>query len=117
MEKEHELKLIFNFMTKYILKTALLNSVATAVYVSIIGSFPFFAGRMNIVEKTPLIPIFMLMLFVFSAALTGTLVFGRSILWYLDGKKQEALSLLACTLGIIFIFIMLAFAGLLLIKN
>ncbi len=49
-----------------------------------------------------LIPICMLMLFVLSAAVMGILVFGQPILWYLDGKKQEAISLLMYTLGIFF---------------
>jgi len=98
---------------KPILKTALFNSLATAVYVSAIGLFFFYVNKLNLKSSTPLIPIFMLMLFVFSAALTGTLVFGKPILWYLDGKKKEALSLLAYTLGIFFIIALLVFVGLL----
>ncbi|MBI5045747.1 MAG: hypothetical protein HZC14_01935 [Candidatus Niyogibacteria bacterium] len=42
----------------------------------------------------------MLSLLVFSAALVGILIFGRPLLWYLDGKKQDAVYLLACTLAI-----------------
>lgn len=51
-------------------------------------------------------PIIMLMLFVFSAAITGSLVLGRPILWYIDGKKKEAVHLLFSTL-IFFFCIML----------
>lgn len=63
---------------------------------------------------TPFIPIFMLMLFVFSAALTGTLFFGKPIMWYIDGKKKEALSLLAYTFGAFFIIGILVFTAMLL---
>ena len=45
----------------------------------------------------------MLMLFVFSAAVTGSLIFGQPVLWYLDGKKKDALTLLTYTLAVFFI--------------
>ena len=51
---------------------------------------------------------------VFSAAFTGFLVFGRPIMWYLDGKKKEAMQLFFSTLIlllmiaiVIFIFIIM----------
>jgi len=47
-------------------------------------------------------------LFVFSAALTGLLVFGRPVLWYFDGRKKEALSLLAHTLAIFLVITIIA---------
>ena len=83
-----------------ITRYALINSVGTALYIILIVSFMYLGvkgifGR----EETILIPIAMLMLFVFSAAFTGALVFGRPIMWYLDGKKRQALSLIFYTLG------------------
>jgi len=53
--------------------------------------------------ETIFIPIIMLMLFVFSAALTGFLMLGKPIMWYFDGKKKEAWSLFFYTLGFFFI--------------
>jgi len=47
----------------------------------------------------------MLLVLVFSAALTGILIFGRPAIWYLDGKKSEALFLLFYTLGALLIII------------
>jgi hypothetical protein len=35
-----------------------------------------------------------------SSAVTGALVLGRPILWYLDGKRKEAVALVLCALGI-----------------
>jgi len=52
-------------------------------------------GRTNAI----LAPITLLLLFVFSAALTGFLIFGKPAQLYVDGKKKEALSLLTYTLG------------------
>lgn len=54
-------------------------------------------------------PIIMLMLFVFSAGMTATLVLGRPVIWYLDGKKKESIQLLLSTLFAFFILTVLAF--------
>ena len=73
-------------------------------------SFMRFLGSTNLDStKTVFIPISMLMLFVFSAGFTGFLVFGRPIMWYLDGKKKEATSLLFYTLGILLLLTIVVF--------
>ena len=56
----------------------------------------------------------MLLLLVFSVAVMGVTIFGRSILWYLDGHKKEALLLVAYKLGFLFVVLFLIFAGLVL---
>ena len=95
-------------MKNNIIKNAVLNALATAAYVVAVASFLFYAPKMFESEtKTVLVPIAMLMLFVFSAAMTGLLLFGRPAFWYLDGKKKEALLLLIYTL-VIFLLITLA---------
>ena len=59
----------------------------------------------------------MLLLFSTSAAVMGTIVFGRPILWYLNGKKKEAVQLAVGTIALMVItvtslfFVFLAFAG------
>lgn len=50
-------------------------------------------------EAGPLMPMFVLLLFVLSAAITGLLVLGKPIHLYLSGLKKEAAILLFCTLG------------------
>lgn len=104
-------------MKNTIVKTALFNAIATALYIVLIASFLFYAPKLfgpagPDDNKTPLIPIVMLSLLVFSAALTGSLIFGRPILWYLDGKKAEALQLLFLTLGIFLIITLVAISAL-----
>ena len=85
-----------------IIKTATINAALTALYISAISSFLFYIPKIfdNTKPDTVLAPIMMLSLLVFSAAFVGALIFGKPILWYLDGKKNEAISLLFYTLGV-----------------
>ncbi len=104
-------------MKNNIIKNAVFSAFATALYVAAISSFLFYAPKIFVTGKadTVLAPIVMLCLLIFSAALTGLLVFGRPILWYLDGKKKEALSLLAHTLVIFLIITIVELFALLLV--
>jgi len=82
-------------------KTAFINALATALYVAAVGCFMYYGGEVKLGRaNTFLIPVTLLLLFVFSAALTGFLIFGKPAQMYVDGKKKEALSLLSYTLGI-----------------
>lgn len=97
-------------------KTAATNVMGATIYVVAVASFLFYAPKFFNQQGKPdtvLAPIVMLMLFVFSAAVTSSLVFGRPILWYLDGRKKESLLLLRYTLAIFFGIMLVAF-GLLL---
>ena len=88
-------------MSRKIIQNALINSGATAFYIIGVVSLIYYVPKMLGLDKVPdnfLMPVVMLLLFVISAAITGSLVFGRPILWYLDGKKREAVMLLCWTL-------------------
>jgi hypothetical protein len=86
---------------KKTIKYALLNSLGTTIYIALVASFLYFVGNnSSSTDKSVFIPIAMLMLLVLSVATVGSLIFGRPILWYLDGKKKESLKLLLWTLGI-----------------
>lgn len=96
--------------TRKIVTYAALNSSLTALYVLLIVIFMSNAGHLFPgKEPTPIIPFAMLSLFVFSAALSGALVLGRPVLWYLDGKKSEALWLFTYTLIGLFLFSVIGF--------
>lgn len=89
-------------MKNIIIKHAAINAGLTTAY--IVG-ISFFLNNIQHIfpankPDTVLAPIFMLSLLVFSVAMMGILIFGRPILWYLDGKKKEAVTLLAYTLGV-----------------
>ena len=92
-----------------IIKRAFIDSVGTAAYIILVVSFIFSLQIFASKQDNIIIPIAMLLLFVFSAALTGSLVFGKPIMMYLDGKKKEAVSLVAYTLGILLAITILAF--------
>ncbi len=98
-------------MNNTIIKNAVASAILTTLYVICVASFFFYASRIfggDGSKDTILAPIVMLLLLVLSAAITGSLVFGRPVLWYLEGKKQEAISLFLYTLA--FLFIVVAFA-------
>ena len=89
-------------MKAKIVKTAAINAGATALYIAAVSFFLFYGTEFFGVNKgdSVFMPVIMLCLLVFSAAVTSLLMFGRPLAWYLDGRKKEALSLLAYTLGI-----------------
>ena len=101
---------------KHIITHALANGLYTVLYIILIALFLGNAESMFGDTKTPLIPMAMLMLLVFSAALCGALVFGRPILWYIEGKKREAVILFSYTMVVLFLCAALAFFALYLIK-
>lgn len=92
-----------------ILKKAFLNAIGTAAYVVLVVLFIFSLQAFQQQPDTVIIPMAMLMLFVCSAAITGFLVFGKPIMWYIDGKKREAISLLTHTLGMLLIITIVFF--------
>ncbi len=99
------------YMQRDILKYGFLHALLTALYIGLVATFIFYIVPMFFADKPDTIfaPIMMLMLFVFSAAVTGTLVLGRPILWYIDGKKKEAIYLLFSTLLAFFGIMLLTF--------
>ena len=95
---------------KSTIKYAAMNSLGTAAYIVLVVSLIFFfGGRFPEDGKTVFAPIAMLMLFVFSAAFTSALVFGRPVIWYIDGKKKDAVKLLVYTLGIFLAITLITF--------
>ena len=94
---------------KLIIKYALANSLWTVLYVILIGVLFSNAQAIFGDVKSALIPIAMLLLFVFSALLCGSLILGRPILWYLDGRKNEALKLFSYTVVSLFVVLVLIF--------
>lgn len=99
-------------MKSSIVKYAVLNAAGTAIYVALVATFFSNAPRLfrAVTEKTALIPMAMLLLFVLSASITGGLILGRPVLWYLEGKKKEAVTLFIATLGCVFLIMVTMFA-------
>lgn len=90
------------------MKYAWLDALGTAGYIVLVANFIYFMGeRFPSDNKSVFIPIAMLMLLVLSVAIVGSLIFGRPAMWYVDGKKKDALKLLFWTLGIFLVFTVL----------
>ncbi len=83
-----------------IIKTGVTNALLAAAYVA--GVVALMSIMQRVSGDRPdskLAPFAFLMLFVVSAATTGGLVFGKPLMWYLDGKKSEAVRLAVWTIG------------------
>ena len=90
--------------SEYLLKS-FINAAGAFLYVSAVAWGMFNGSRIFGEEQSFLIPLFMLLLLIFSAALTGFLVVGKPILLYIDGKKREAVILFSATIGWIAVFL------------
>ena len=95
---------------KKIIAWSLINSVAVGLYIVLVVMVISNGERIFGGDKSVFIPITMLLLFVTSAAITSSLVFGRPIWWYLKGEKKEALKLAIFTIGWLFVFTVLLLA-------
>jgi hypothetical protein len=98
-------------MKPSIVKYAVFNAAGTAVYVALVATFLSHTAQIfdDVPQKTALIPMAMLLLLVLSASVTGGFVLGRPVLWYLDGKKKEAVTLFIATLGCVFLIMVAVF--------
>lgn len=86
-------------MKKELLSKSFINASGVFIYMSLIAMF--FRNTEKIFGNTPefFAPIFMLLLFVISATITGYLVLGKPIFLYMDGFKKDSILLLSYTIG------------------
>jgi hypothetical protein len=87
-----------------------LQALGVALYILGITTIMANVNKILGPKDTFLTPIIVLLLFVLSAAITGTLTLGRPVLMYLDNKKTEAIKLFIFTLGWMFIILVLVIA-------
>lgn len=97
----------YNFMSNKIIKHSLLEVGAAVLYVILIVLLLNNGSRWFGEEDNIVMPMLMLLLLVFSVSFMGVTIFGRSILWYLDGQKKEAVKLIAYKLVALFIVLVL----------
>jgi hypothetical protein len=95
---------------------SILNSLGVLAYVSLVVLFMSNAQKIFGKNDNLLTGVIVLLIFILSALVTGLLVLGRPILYYLDGKKTEALKLLFFTIICLFVLLLLVIGGLLLLK-
>jgi hypothetical protein len=89
-------------VVKAVFRNAAINAAVTTAYVIVVATFLYYAPGVLGQARRVLVPIAMLLLFVFSAAFTGAMVLGRPLLWYLEGRKSEAVALVIATLAMLF---------------
>ncbi|MFA5163652.1 MAG: hypothetical protein WC441_03970 [Patescibacteria group bacterium] len=94
-------------------KRAALSALGVLVYIFLLSLFMNNGNKIfGAEDNNMLAPILFLMLFVFSALVTGFLILGKPIMMYLDNEKKSALKLLFYT-GVC-LFVLLIITGLLL---
>lgn len=95
----------------------LAHAFGVLVYVSLLATFFNNAndwfGR---ADQKIVTPVAAIMLFVCSALITGGLVLGKPIMLYIDGYKKEGVKLLFFTGAGLFVFMILAFTVLFIMK-
>jgi len=79
------------------------HAVLVVVYVVIVAWVMQHAQAWFGHGKTVFAPTAVLLLFVLSAAVVGSLVLGRPVLMYVDGQKKEALKFFGCTVLWLFV--------------
>ncbi len=89
---------------------AILNSLGVLIYVLIVASILNNANRIVEPMNKVIGPVVFLMLFVFSALLTGGLILGKPLLLYFEGFKKEGIKLLIYTGVSLFILLLLLIA-------
>lgn len=94
---------------KTLMKWAAVHSLGVLVYVFLVANVMTNADK--IVGKTDnaFSGMAFLMMFVLSAAVVGSLIIGKPIFLYIDGKKKEAVNLLLYTILSLFILTALIF--------
>jgi len=85
------------------------HAVLASVYIILVVWMISNGERLFGQEESFWIPVAMLMLFVLSATVVGSLVLGRPILMYIDGAKKQALEFLGFTVGWLFALTVLVF--------
>jgi hypothetical protein len=93
-------------------KAAITNSLATAVYITLVATFMTNGEKIFGKGDNVFTGIGILLLFTLSALIVGTLVLGKPLKLYLDGEKKEAVRLLIQTILVLAI-ITIAFLSIL----
>jgi hypothetical protein len=100
---------------KKLFKLAALNSLGVVVYVFLVSLIINNGERVfGAVDDKMIAPLVFLLLFVFSALLTGGLILGKPLMMYFDGQKKESVKLLLMTGACLFVYLLI-FMGVLII--
>lgn len=105
-------KTIRKDIMKNSLQTAAINSVTTAVYITLVSLLMTNGNQIFGQEQGVLSGVGILLLMTLSVLVVGSLVIGKPLMLYLDGSKKEAVKLLMQTILILAV-ITIIFLGIL----
>lgn len=91
---------------------ALLHAIAAAAYVALVAFLMTNAERWFGPAQGLLGITAFLLTFVLSAAVMGIIIFGRPVMWYLNGQKNDAMRLLVFTVIFFFLITFAVFVAL-----
>lgn len=93
------------------------HALGVLVYIFLVAVFMNNANSWLGVEDNDIFsPIAFLLLFMFSALVTGGLVLGKPIMLYLDGQKKDGVKLFFYTSASLFVIMLIVFAILAILK-
>ena len=107
-------------MKNQTIKYTLINALIAAGYIALVAFIMNNINRIvppDVSDASPqsILPaIGFITLFVVSAAVMGLTIFGQPVMWYLDGRKKEAVNLVLSTVGFLAILGIIIFLCLLL---
>lgn len=100
-----------------LIKWGTTHALGVLVYVLLVSLFMSNGDKIFGQQDQDIVtPLAVLMLFVFSAFLTGALVLAKPVMLYLDGKKKEGVHLLIYTGLSLFVLTILSFLLLIVLR-
>lgn len=105
-----------NPMNKQLLGKTFLSTAGAAVYIFLVSQVMQNGTRLFGEADKMLTPFVVLLLFSFSAAVVGGLIFGRSIFLFLDNKKTESIKAAIYSVGWLGVFTLTSLLVLIIIK-
>lgn len=103
-------------MNKDLLFKTFLSTAGAAVYIFLVSQVMQNGSKLYGEADKMLTPFVVLLLFSFSAAVVGGLVFGRSIFLFLDNKKTESIKAAIYSVGWLGVFTLASLIALILFK-
>lgn len=94
----------------------LIHALALTAYVALVAFLMQNANNIFGKVEGMFAPMAFLLLFVFSALITGSLILVKPAMLYLDGNKKEALKLFLYTSASLFVILLISLAALIIIR-
>lgn len=99
-------------------KNPLINALTAAAYIAaLVGALSTFVDSQVETTAPLLLPALMISLFTLSAAIMALIFFYQPFRMYFDGQKQEAVKLVAQTIGVFAVLVVLLLGTVIFLAN